>query len=179
MIYSGPFSVAKISAHGPGSSRIIPTSGKCSFNYSHGCAQCGSPWVVQPGDFLCFFSCWFVPHTHENDTGTWQGQERSLWQPMGLSDGSSWALERPNGVQTISGTMVQVSSEHFLVQVVHSGTFHTLEWVIMEYTPLHTLSCHTQSWHGSEPPPSPFLSATGHCSGIKCLKPLNKANFLK
>lgn len=53
MIYSGSLSVAKISAHGPGLSRIIPTPGKCSFNSSHGYVQCGSPWMALPGDFLC------------------------------------------------------------------------------------------------------------------------------
>lgn len=142
MIYSGPFSVAKISAHGPGLSRIIPTPGKCSFSYSQGCVQCdGSTWGF-PLLLLLLFPERFIPHTHGNVTGTWEDQDRSLWQAKGLSDGSSWAPERPNGAQTISGPWFKSAQSTFWCRLSLPAEVTTLEWEIMEFTPCTELSPH-------------------------------------
>lgn len=71
MIYSGAFSIVKISAQGSALSRIIPTPGKCSLNCSHGEVQPGSPWMDPPGDFPCSFFCCF--------------QEDLFLTPMGMA----------------------------------------------------------------------------------------------
>lgn len=107
----------------------------------------GSPWGF-PLLLLLLSPERFIPYTHGHVTGTRPDQERSLWQAVGLSDGSSWALERPNGAQTISGSTVQVSSEHFLIQVVHSARWGKDSGVsnhgIWNTPP--ALSCHPDPW---------------------------------
>lgn len=128
MIYSGSFSVAKISAHRPALSRIIPTPGKCSFSSSHGYVQRGSPRMVLPGDFLCFFFCCFKKDLFLTPMGMSQEHgkirkgacDRPWDSVMDPSEHQKGQMEW-RSAQTISGTTVQVSSEHFFIQVVHSA----------------------------------------------------------
>lgn len=134
MIYSGAFSVAKISARGSALSRIIPTPGKCSFNCSHGQVQRGSPWMVPPGDFPCSFFCCFQEDLFLTPMGMAQEQDKIRNEPVADHGTQRW-MQLSTGKAKWSPDYLwnQGSSQFRALFEAGCPEVRTLEWVFMEY----------------------------------------------